>query len=212
MRGRFVGQQTVNICWSSGTGPQTCLTFEPGSVNMLTLDMRSITAPVPVLVIQPLPSYQVSAMQSFVHEQQLYTERSNCDDYRGSRCGIHGAQPGQHGRHSSDGQPDGQRPGPHLHRYDLHFGDRHSGQRRRLDYRNHSGFDSNRHPDYQLQVFLIHDLLMRFIVRSIGVPTLASCQTNSCTSLPSTWNAASNGSNVIATQVFTVSAPWRPAF
>jgi hypothetical protein len=50
----------------------------------------------------------------------------------------------------------------------------------------------------------IQDLLMQYIVRSIGVPTLQTyCQTNSCTSLPSTWNAASNGSNVIATQVFT---------
>ena len=66
--------QTVNVCVSSGTGPQTCQTFASGSVTMITLDMRNISAPVPVLVTQPLPNYLVSAMQSFVTNSS-YTQQ-----------------------------------------------------------------------------------------------------------------------------------------
>ena len=66
----MLSQQPVNVCWSLGTGAQTCQTFQPGTVTMLTLDMRTPTpAPVPIMVIQPLPNYLVSAMQSFVNGQ-----------------------------------------------------------------------------------------------------------------------------------------------
>jgi len=66
----MLAQQPVNVCWSLGTGAQTCQTFQPGTVTMITLDMRTPTpAPVPIVVIQPLPNYQVSALQSFVTGQ-----------------------------------------------------------------------------------------------------------------------------------------------
>ena len=72
-----VAQQTVTLCWSSGSR-QTCQTFQPSTVTILTLDMRISSAqPVPVLVVQPLPFYQVSALQSYVSGQTYNIQQSD---------------------------------------------------------------------------------------------------------------------------------------
>jgi hypothetical protein len=196
--------QTVNVCVSSGTGPQTCQTFASGSVTMITLDMRNISAPVPVLVTQPLPNYLVSAMQSFVTNSS-YTQQgpmlsttvaANIGDTILNLASTIGLPTS--GNLTISGQS-------------LSYTGTTSTSITGIPASGTGSITTSIPISTQGYALItsyryssIQDLLMQYIVRSIGVPTLQTyCQTNSCTALPSAWNSASNGSNVIATQVFS---------
>lgn len=65
----------VTVCWTPQGGQQACHTFEPGSTTMITVDLRN--NPVPAVVLQPLPAYQMKAMQSFVDGQTYRQQQAD---------------------------------------------------------------------------------------------------------------------------------------
>jgi hypothetical protein len=65
----------VTMCWTPEGGAQNCHTFQPGQTAMITVDLRN--NPFPAVVIQPLPVYQISAMQQFVDGQTFNQQQTN---------------------------------------------------------------------------------------------------------------------------------------
>jgi hypothetical protein len=65
----------VTVCWTPEGGEQTCTTFQPGQTAMITVDLRM--NPVPAVVVQPLPAYQIKAMQQIVDAQTYVMQKAD---------------------------------------------------------------------------------------------------------------------------------------
>jgi hypothetical protein len=57
----------IKVCWTPEGKTETCYTVQPGDVAIVTVDGRS--RPVQAVVVQPIPAYQLAAMQSHVDGQ-----------------------------------------------------------------------------------------------------------------------------------------------
>jgi hypothetical protein len=67
--------KSVQVCWTPDGGTPTCQTFQPGTVTMVTLDLRQ--TPAEYVVVQPLPAYQIQAMQTHVTNQTYNVQQAN---------------------------------------------------------------------------------------------------------------------------------------
>src|SRR5579884_2049515 len=67
--------KSVTVCWQADGGQQNCQTFQPGTTALITVDLRG--NPVQAVVVQPLPAYQVNAMQQLVDGQTYHLQQAD---------------------------------------------------------------------------------------------------------------------------------------
>jgi hypothetical protein len=71
----LVSQAQVTVCWTPEGGTPTCRTLPAGSVTEVTFDLRG--KPIPAVVVQSLPDYQVEAMQQVVDGQTYHQQQAD---------------------------------------------------------------------------------------------------------------------------------------
>src|SRR5436190_2914641 len=72
--------KTVTVCWQSNAGqpdagPRTCTALDPGTVTLVTMDLRA--QPAQYVVVQPIPDYQIQAMQTHVTNQSYNMQQAD---------------------------------------------------------------------------------------------------------------------------------------
>lgn len=72
----FAQQKSVEVCWkATDAATQTCRTFAPNTITMVTVDLRQV--PAQYVVVQPLPEYLVQAMQTHVTNQTYNLQQAD---------------------------------------------------------------------------------------------------------------------------------------
>jgi hypothetical protein len=73
--GLAAAQKSVTVCWQPQGGTQTCRVLNPGTVTMVTVDLRQ--TPAEYVVVQPLPDYIIQAAQTHVTNQTYNMQQAD---------------------------------------------------------------------------------------------------------------------------------------